>query len=92
MLLMPIGVSTVLEFSGAAAVLISPGRVSEVLCCESIPLVITLLSQSAGQAPALPSKVLRNRLVGASALGGGLGSFQRKIASLFACLLGYDTI
>jgi hypothetical protein len=43
MLLMPIGVSTVLEFSGAAAVLISPGRVSEVLCCESIPLVITLL-------------------------------------------------
>jgi hypothetical protein len=60
MLLMPIGVSTVLEFSGEAAVLISPGRVSEVLCCESIPLVITLLSQSAGQAPAFPSKVLRN--------------------------------
>jgi hypothetical protein len=60
MLLMPIGVSTVMEFSGATAVLISPGRVFEVLFCESILLVITLLSQSAIQAPTFPSKVLRN--------------------------------
>jgi hypothetical protein len=42
-LLMPIGTSPVLEFSGTTAVLLRTGRAFEVLCYESIPLIITFL-------------------------------------------------
>jgi hypothetical protein len=59
MLLMPIGVSPVLEFSGATAVLLSPRCVFEVLCCESIPLIITLLDIKTMPPPAFPFRILK---------------------------------
>jgi hypothetical protein len=59
MLLMPIGVSPVLEFSGATAVLLSPRCVFEVLCCESIPLIITLLDIKTMPPPAFPLRILK---------------------------------
>jgi hypothetical protein len=46
-LLMPIGTSPVLEFSGTTAVLLRTGRAFEVLCYENIPLIITFLRPTA---------------------------------------------